>query len=124
MAENLPKLSKTYLPVLSGAGPMAHIMINRKGTESEGRTVTFFPLYSIYSDLVRVALGLSDTRSIMRFFREAGIKVHVIGKRKCVTCEDLLNVVKNNKPVAFRYEARSDLSKQIDDLDETPLPSR
>lgn len=76
----------------------------------------FFPLYNIYSDLVKTAIGLKDNRSVEQFFREAGIKVHEVGKKKCVTCEDLLSVAKN-KQVFIKYEAKSELSKQIDDLE-------
>ncbi len=80
------------------------------------KSVIFFPFYNIHSDLVKTAIGLKDSRSVEQFFREAGIKVREIGKKKCVTCEDLLNVSKN-KPVFMEYEARSELSKQIDKLE-------
>lgn len=76
----------------------------------------FFPWYNIYSDLVKTAIGLKDNRSVEQFFREAGIKIRDIGKKKCVTCEDLLNVAKN-KQVIMKYDAQSDLSKKIDDLE-------
>lgn len=76
----------------------------------------FFPLYNIYSDLVKTAIGLKDSRSVEQFFQEAGIKVHEIGKKKCVTCEDLLNVLKG-KAIVMRYEAKSDLSRTLDDLE-------
>lgn len=78
--------------------------------------VIFFPFYNIYSDLVRTAIGLKDSRSVEQFFREAGIKIYEIGKKKCVTCEDLLNVA-SNKQVFMNYEAKSELSKQIDNLE-------
>lgn len=76
----------------------------------------FFPLYNIFSDLVKTAIGLKDSRAVEQFFRDAGVKIHDVGKKKCVTCEDLLNVVKN-KQVIIRYEAKSELSKKIDDLE-------
>lgn len=81
------------------------------------KTAVFFPLYNIHSELVKTALGLKDNRSIEQFFLEAGIKIREIGKKKCVTCEDLLNVVKINKQVVMRYEAKSDLSRQLNDLE-------
>lgn len=76
----------------------------------------FFPLYNIHSDLVKTAIGLTDNRSVEQFFREAGIRVREIGKKKCVTCEDLLKVTKGKQAI-MRYEAQSELSKQIDDLE-------
>jgi hypothetical protein len=76
----------------------------------------FFPLYNIFSDLVKTAIGLKDNRSVEQFFREAGIKVHELGKKKCVTCEDLFSVTKD-KQVIFKYEAKSALSKQVDQLE-------
>lgn len=76
----------------------------------------FFPLYNIYSDLVKTAIGLKDCRSVEQFFRNAGIKVHEVGKKKFVTCEDLLRVT-TNRQVVMRYEAQSELSKKIDDLE-------
>jgi hypothetical protein len=76
----------------------------------------FFPLYYIHSDLVKTAIGLKDSRSVEQFFHEAGIKIHEVGKKKCVTCEDLLSVTKA-KQVIFRYEAKSALSKQFDQLE-------
>jgi hypothetical protein len=76
----------------------------------------FFPLYNIHSDLVKAAIGLKDNRSVEQFFLEAGIKIREIGRKKCVTCEDLLNIVKN-KQVIIRYEGQSNLSKQIDKLE-------
>lgn len=76
----------------------------------------FFPLYNIYSDLVKTAIGLKDSRSVDQFFHDAGIKIHEVGKKKCVTCEDLLSVV-TKKQVIMRYEAKSELSKKIDDLE-------
>lgn len=81
------------------------------------KSAIFFPFYNIYSDLVKIAIGLKDNRSIEQFFQEAGIKIMDVGKKKCVTCEDLLNVVKNNKPVVMRYEPQSDISKQISELE-------
>lgn len=82
------------------------------------KSAVFFPWYNIYSDLVKSAIGLKDNRSIEQFFNEAGIKIRDIGKKKCVTCEDLLNVVSvKNKQVFMNYEARSELSKQIDELE-------
>ena len=80
------------------------------------KQTTFFPIYSIHSDLVKSALGLKDSRSIEKFFNEARIKVHDIGGKKCVMCEDLLTITKPN-PQVFRYEAQSDFSKEIDDLE-------
>lgn len=91
-------------------------MINTNQELSEGNSVTFFPLYNIYSDLVKVALGLTDNRSIERFFRDAGVRIQRIGKKKCVACEDLLNVLKGKKRVA-RYQAPTIVSKEIDDLE-------
>jgi hypothetical protein len=76
----------------------------------------FFPLYYIFSDLVKTAIGVRDSRSVEQFFHDAGIKIHEIGKKKCVTCEDLLNAIKN-KQVIMRYEAKSELSKKIDTLE-------
>jgi hypothetical protein len=76
----------------------------------------FFPLYNIHSVLVKTALGLKDSRSVEQFFRAAGIKIREVGKKKCVTCEDLLSVTKD-KQVIFKYEAKSALSKQIDQLE-------
>jgi hypothetical protein len=80
------------------------------------KNAIFFPFYNIHSDLVKAAIGLKDSRSIEQFFREAGITVREIGKKKCVTCEDLLNVSKN-KPVLMKYEAQSAISKQINNLE-------
>lgn len=76
----------------------------------------FFPLYNIHSDLVKTAIGLKDNRAIEQFFKEAGIEIHEVGKKKCVRCEDLLNFAKN-KTVFLNYKAQSDLSKDIDDLE-------
>jgi hypothetical protein len=76
----------------------------------------FFPLYNIYSDLVKTAIGLKDNRSVEQFFKDAGIKVHEIGNKKCVACEDLLNLG-NAKQVFESYQARSELSKRIDNLE-------
>ena len=80
------------------------------------KNAIFFPFYNIHSDLVKTAIGLKDNRSVEQFFREAGITVREVGKKKCVTCEDLLNVSKN-KQIFMKYEAQSDLSKQIDNLE-------
>jgi hypothetical protein len=91
-------------------------MINESGLSPEGNSVTFFPLYNIYSDLVKVALGLTDNRSVERFFRDAGIRVQRIGKKKCVACEDLLNIMKGKKKV-LRYKAPIIVSKEVDDLE-------
>lgn len=77
----------------------------------------FFPLYNIYSDLVKAAIGLKDTRSVEQFFQQAGVKIHDIGNKKCVACEDLLNILTRKKQVVFKYEAQSELSKQIDKLE-------
>lgn len=79
------------------------------------RQTIFFPFYHIYSDLVRTALGLKDSRSVERFFKEAGIKIYEIGNRKCVVCEDLLSVTKP-KPVIFRYEGKSEISRKLDEM--------
>lgn len=76
----------------------------------------FFPLYNIYSDLVKTAIGLKDTRSIEQFFRDAGVRIHEIGKKKCVTCEDLLNIIKTPQSV-MTYAAKTEISKQIEDLE-------
>lgn len=73
-------------------------------------------LLYIYSDLVKTAIGLKDIRSIEQFFRDAGVKIHEIGKKKCVTCEDLLNVVKNLRAV-MKYVGKTNISKQIEDLE-------
>jgi hypothetical protein len=81
------------------------------------KNAIFFPFYNIHSNLVKTAIGLMDNRSVEQFFREAGIKVHDVGKKKCVTCEDLLNLVKINKLVVMRYEPQSELSKQINELE-------
>lgn len=70
----------------------------------------FFPVYNIYSDLVRTAIGLKDTRSIEKFFEEAGIKVHDIGGKKCILCEDLLNITKP-KPQVYERKLRKELSQ-------------
>lgn len=80
------------------------------------KNVVFFPFYSIHSDLVKTAIGLKDNRSIEQFFCDAGIKVYEVGKKKCVTCEDLLKVVKDKQAI-MRYEAKSELSKKIDDIE-------
>lgn len=76
----------------------------------------FFPLYNIFSDLVKTSIGLKGSRSIEKFFKDAGIEVHEVGKKKCVTCEDLLKAV-SNKQVFIRYEAQSELSKEFDKLE-------
>jgi hypothetical protein len=81
------------------------------------KNAIFFPFYSIHSNLVKAAIGLKDSRSVEQFFREAGIAVRDIGKKKCVSCEDLLNAMKNNKQTIMRYEAKSDFSKQLNDLE-------
>lgn len=75
----------------------------------------YFPFYCIYSDIVKSALGLKDSRSIEGFFVRAGVTVHIIGGKKCVMCDDLLNLTKP-QPVIMRYEAQSDLSREIDRL--------
>lgn len=75
----------------------------------------FFPIYSITSDIVKTSLGLQDPRSIEKFFREAGIKIHEIGKKKCVKCEDLLNL-NTEKPVIMNYKPQSKHSKEIFDM--------
>lgn len=80
------------------------------------KNAIFFPFYNIHSDLVKTAIGLKDNRSVELFFRDAGIIIREVGKKKCVTCEDLLNVLKK-KQVYMKYEAQSDLSKQIDNLE-------
>lgn len=74
----------------------------------------FFPFYSITSDLVKTAIGLKDNRSVEQFFNEAGIKLHDIGKKKCILCEDLLSVTKP-KPAIFTYKSK--ISRKIDDLE-------
>lgn len=80
--------------------------------------IVFFPLYNIFSDLVKAALGLKDTRSIEQFFRAAGVKIHLLGTKKCVACEDLLNVVSGgHQKQATPYEAKSKFSKRIDELE-------
>jgi hypothetical protein len=76
----------------------------------------FFPLYNIYSDLVKTAMGLKDNRSVEQFFKEAGIQIHEIGKKKCIRCEDLLNIVKNGMTI-IEYKAQSKLSKRIENLE-------
>jgi hypothetical protein len=91
-------------------------MISENGLSPEGNSGMFFPLYNIYSDLVKVALGLTDNRSVERFFRDAGVRIQRIGKKKCVACEDILNAMKAKKSV-LRYEARSALSRKIDELE-------
>lgn len=80
------------------------------------KQAVYFPLYNIYSDLVKTAIGLKDNRSVEQFFEDVGVKVHEFGKRKCVKCDDLLGVTMN-KPVFMTYEAQSDLSRKIDDLE-------
>lgn len=77
--------------------------------------IILFPFYNIHSDLVKTALGMKDTRSIERFFRRAEIKIHEIGGKRCVLCEDLLAVTKP-KPQVFQYEPQSNFSREIDDL--------
>jgi hypothetical protein len=77
----------------------------------------FFPLYNIHSDLVKTAIGLKDNRAVEQFFREAGVVVRNIGKKRCVTCEDLLSITTKKQVVIMRYEAQSELSKQIDELE-------
>lgn len=75
----------------------------------------YFPLYHIYSPLIKASLGMKDTRSIDSFFRKADIKVYDIGGKKCVTCEDLLNVTKP-KPAIFRYKTKSGIDKELDEM--------
>jgi hypothetical protein len=77
------------------------------------KQLIFFPFYHIYSDIVKTALGLKDTRSIERFFKGSGIKVHDIGGKKCVTCEDLFYVTKPKTQI-FRYKAQGKNAKKID----------
>ena len=79
------------------------------------KSEVFFPIYSIHSDLVKTSLGLTDNRSIEKFFREAGIKVHEIGKKKCVMCQDLLNLI-TEKPVIMSYKPQSNHSQEIFDM--------
>lgn len=80
------------------------------------KTPIFFPFYNIHSDLVKTAIGLKDTRSIEQFFINANIKITLIGKKKCVTYDDLMNAVKPT-PVVLRYEPKSTLSKRIDEIE-------
>lgn len=75
--------------------------------------VIYFPIYHIFSDLVKTAIGVNSSRSIERFFRDAGIKVHDISGKKCVTCEDLLALGKDNKQRIMEYEPQSDLSREL-----------
>ena len=76
----------------------------------------YFPLYNIHSDLVKTAIGLKDNRSVEQFFKEAGIEILDIGKKRCVKCEDILNVARGRISY-MKYEAQSELSKQIDNLE-------
>jgi hypothetical protein len=80
----------------------------------------FFPFYNIYSDLVKTALGLKSNQSIDQFFSDAGLKVVQIGNKKCVICEDILILLKPDLlrlRGSLRYEAKSDFSKKIDELE-------
>lgn len=77
---------------------------------------TFFPIYSIHSDLVKTALGLKDNRSVEQFFKVAGIKIHQLGNKKVITCEDLLNVTTKVNAAASTYEPRSDMARGLDDM--------
>lgn len=76
----------------------------------------FFPFYNIYSDIVKTSLGLKSNRTIESFFKEAGIPVVIIGTKKCVTCEELLNAAKDKKVFAT-YVAQSARSKMLDELE-------
>jgi hypothetical protein len=77
----------------------------------------FFPFYNIYSELVKTAIGLKDTRSIDQFFKDAGVEIRLIGKKKCVTCEDLLNVLTKTQVVVMEYVARTPLSRKIEEME-------
>lgn len=76
----------------------------------------FFPLYNIHSDLVKAAIGVKDNRSVEHFFLNAGVKIRMIGKKKCVTYDDIVSVVSMKKPPVLRYDAQSELSRMIDEL--------
>ena len=76
----------------------------------------FFPFYNIHSDLVKTAIGLTDNRSVELFFINAKIRITPIGKKKCVTYDDLMNATKPS-PVVLRYEPKSQLSKRIDEIE-------
>ena len=79
------------------------------------KQTVYFPVYNIYSDLVKTAIGLKDSRSIEKFFIEAGVKIHDIGGKRVVMCQDLLGLTSNTK-VFLNYEAKSSFSREIDDL--------
>lgn len=76
---------------------------------------TFFPFYNIYSDLVKTALGLKSNQSIDQFFSDAGLKVVQIANKKCVTCEDIMTLLRPeimNLKGGLRYEAKTDFGKK------------
>lgn len=80
------------------------------------KTATFFPYYSISSDIVKAALGMKDKRSIAKHFRSAGVEIFKVGTLECVAAQDLFEVSNNRKVFVSSQSSKKSGVKEIDDL--------
>jgi hypothetical protein len=76
---------------------------------------TFFPYYSIHSDIVKVSLGLKDERSIRKHFEAAGITIRHIGGKEVVYTDELINA-SGSQEHFVNYTPIGQSSKKLDVL--------
>ena len=81
---------------------------------------TYFPFYYIYSDIVKVALGVKDNRAVVSKLRTAKIKIRVRGRLKFIKTEDILSMIEEceeEDSMFPTYRGKGNGAKLIDDLE-------